>query len=284
MKHDHDMIELVGNSREGGNKIMVVKILKDTVGVVVNGQVATIQLEKQNILQGIKKDMLKELIQKLKEISLSDDIQIVVLTGKEGAFFTEFHNSVLSEIYNENDFYYIMELINELIMTLYNMPKITIAGIDGKASGLGISLALATDHILVSKNSQLVLNTMEQGIIPIGGAHFFLERRLGEDRARHLIWETRTLSATEAKELYLINEIAQGDLQEAIYQKVALWLRSHILAMIKTKKILGEKNRPHLLKMLELEKFALYQMMKTQDYQECCQALKENRAPNYVGK
>ena len=120
--------------------------------------------------------MLKELIQKLKEISLSDDIQIVVLTGKEGAFFTEFHNSVLSEIENENDFYYIMELINELIMTLYSMSKVTIAGINGKASGLGMSLALATDHILVNESSQLVLNTMGRGIIPIGGAHFFLEK------------------------------------------------------------------------------------------------------------
>ncbi len=263
---------------------MVVNFLKDTVGVVINGQVATIELEKQNILHGIKKDMLKELIQKLKEISLSDDIQIVVLTGKEGAFFTEFHNSVLSEIENENDFYYIMELINELIMTLYSMSKVTIAGINGKASGLGMSLALATDHILVNESGQLVLNTMEQGIIPIGGAHFFLERRLGEDRARHLIWETRTLSASEAKQLYLINEIAEGDLQEAINEKVEQWTRSPILAMIKTKKILGEKNRPHILKMLELEKIALYQMMKTRDYQEYCQAFKEKRVPNYIGK
>lgn len=221
--------------------------------------------DKPNILHGIKKVILKELIQKFKEISLSDDIQIVIVTGKEDAFFTEFQNSIFNEINDENDFYYTMELINELIITLYNMPKITIAGINGKASGLGLSLALATDHILVSESSQIVLNTLEQGIIPVGGAHFFLERRLGEDRARHLIWETRTLSAIDAKQLYLINEIASGNLQQAIDQKVEQWTLKPILAMIKTKKILGEKNRPHLLKMLELEKYALYRMMQTEE-------------------
>ncbi|WP_428909397.1 enoyl-CoA hydratase-related protein [Niallia sp. Krafla_26] len=263
---------------------MTVNFLKDALQVEVNGRVAKIELEKPHVLHRIQNDMIKELIQKLKEISLSDEIQIVILTGKEEAFFSEFRNSILNEIENENDFYYTMELINELMITIYSMPKITIAGISGRASGLGISLSLATDHILVDESCQFVMNTMEQGIIPVGGAHFFLERRLGEDRARHLIWESKTLSAQEAKALNLVNEIAKGDLNEAIDNKVKQWGRSPILAMIKTKKILGEKNRPYLLKMLELEKFALYRMMQTEDYQECCQAFKENRKPTYLGK
>ena len=48
------------------------------------------------------------------------------------------------------------------------MPKITVSGIQGRASGLGISLALSTDHILVSENSQFVMDSIEQGIILSG--------------------------------------------------------------------------------------------------------------------
>ena len=111
-----------------------------------------------------------------------------------------------------------------------------------------------------------------------------MERRLGEDRARHLLWDSKTLSANEALLLNLVNEIAKEDLDTAITAKVNQWSRSPILAMIKSKKILGEKNRPYLLKMLELEKLALYRMMQTKDYQECCQAYQENRKPQYIGK
>jgi len=187
---------------------MAVNFLNKSVQVVVDHRIARIDLDNPRVLNGKKKDIVKEIIQILKVISLSDEIQIVILTGKDGVFYTDLNNSIINEIENENDFYYTMDLINELIVALYSMSKITICGIDGCASGLGISLALATDHIIASKTSHLVMNTMDYGLIPIGGAHFFLERRLGEDKAKHLIWETKTLTAQKALQLNLINEIA----------------------------------------------------------------------------
>ena len=248
---------------------MAVNMRKNTVQVAIDQRVARIELDYPNVFHRLKKDMVKDIIQKLKEISQSDDVEIVVLTGKEGTFSADLNSGILNDSKNESDFYYIMDLINELIMTLYSMPKLTISGINGKASGLGVSLALATDHVLVSNSSEFALNTLSTGLIPVGGAHFFLERRLGEDRAKHLIWEAKTWTAKEALQNHLINEIAQGELNQAIEEKVNQWLDSPIQAMIKTKKILGEKNRPHSLKMLELEKFAQYRMLQTEENQDC---------------
>jgi 2-(1,2-epoxy-1,2-dihydrophenyl)acetyl-CoA isomerase len=278
------MIETVMYMTKRGRLGMPVNFLKNSVRVEVNHRVAKIELDNPNVLHGIKKDMVKELIQNFKEISISDDIQIVILTGKEGAFYTDLSSSILNETENESDFYYTMDLINELITTLYSMPKLTITGINGSASGLGMSLALATDHVLVSETSQLNMDAMKLGLIPIGGAHFFLARRLGEDKAKHLIWNAKTLTALESLQLGLINEISQGDIQQAMDHKVHRWIQSPVQAMIKTKMILGEKNRPQLLKVLELEKFAQYRMIQTEDFQESCQALHENRRPNYIGK
>ena len=263
---------------------MPVNFLKNSVRVEVNHRVAKIELDNPNVLHGIKKEMIKELIQNFKEISISDDIQIVILTGKEGAFYTDLSNSILNETGNESDFYYTIDLINELITTVYSMPKLTMTGINGSASGLGMSLALATDHVLIDETGRLNMNTMKLGLIPIGGAHFFLARRLGEDKAKHLIWNAKTLTALESLQLGLINEITQGDIQQAMDQKVHQWIQSPVQAMIKTKMILGEKNRPQLLKVLELEKFAQYRMHQTEDFQEGCQALHENPEPNFIGK
>ena len=76
---------------------MPVNFLKNSVRVEVNHRVAKIELDNPNVLHGIKKEMIKELIQNFKEISISDDIQIVILTGKEGAFYTDLSSSILNE-------------------------------------------------------------------------------------------------------------------------------------------------------------------------------------------
>ena len=65
---------------------MSVNFLKNALKVKINDRVAIIELEKPNVLHGIENDMIKELIQKLKEISFSDDIQIVILTEKKRPF------------------------------------------------------------------------------------------------------------------------------------------------------------------------------------------------------
>lgn len=268
---------------DGGDR-MAVDFLNEAVTITIENRVAMIEINHADMLNRLSRDILKELIHTLKEISISDEISIVILTGKEGAFSASVDNHVLSQLKNENDFYYVMDLINELISILYSMPKITISAINGVASGLGISLSLATDHIIVSKTSKLEMNSIEMGLIPVGGIHFFLERRLGEDRAKHLIWAGKTMFAQEAIQHNLINEIAEGSVQRAVEEKVYQWLHSPIQAMIKSKKILAEKNRPQLLKMLELEKFAQYKMRQTKDHLECCEAIMEKRKPHFIGE
>jgi enoyl-CoA hydratase/carnithine racemase len=54
--------------------------------------------------------------------------------------------------------------------------------------------------------------------------------------------------------------------------------------MIKTKKILAEKNRPQLLKFLELEKHGQQKMRETKDHREGIKAFIEKRSANFIGK
>ena len=82
----------------------------------------------------------------------------------------------------------------------------------------------------------------------------------------------------------LIQEIAENDLKEAVELRIREWLSKPVQAMIKTKKILAEKNRPQLLKMLELEKYGQFKMRQTQDHLEGIQAFAEKRKPNFIGK
>ncbi|MED3623027.1 enoyl-CoA hydratase [Neobacillus thermocopriae] len=261
-----------------------IKYVTDKVNVKIDGRVATLVMNRPETLNAMDLDMIKGLVYRLKEISESDEIDIVVLTGNGRAFSAGGDIKTMLSNMNEKEFYLVMDHISELIITLYSLPKLTISAINGAAAGLGFSLALCTDYIIADKDSKLAMNFIGIGLIPDGGGHFFLERRLGETKAKQVIWEGKMMTAEEAFALGLVQEVAEDSLQEAVHKRVAEWLKRPIQAMIKTKKILAEKNRPQLLKILELEKHGQLKMRQTADHQEGIKAFIEKRKPNFIGK
>ncbi|MDQ0198100.1 enoyl-CoA hydratase [Neobacillus ginsengisoli] len=263
---------------------MSMNFVSDKVNLRVNGRVATVELNRPEALNSLDQELIKGLVCKLKEISDSDEIDIVVLTGKGRAFSAGGDIKTMLSNTNGDDFFPIMDCISELIVTLYSIPKLTISAVSGAAAGLGFSLALATDYIIADKTSKLAMNFIGIGLIPDGGAHFFLEKRLGETKAKQVIWDGKMMNANEAFQLGLIQEVADGILQETLDARIADWLSRPVQAMIKTKKILAEKNRPQLLKILELEKYGQSKMRETIDHKEGIRAFLEKRSPNFIGK
>ncbi len=263
---------------------MTINFVTDKVKVRVTGRVATVEMNRPEALNALDVDMIRGLVWNLKEIAESDDIDVVVLTGSGRAFSAGGDIKTMLSDLNESEFFPVMDYISELMITLYSIPKLTISAVTGAAAGLGFSLALATDHIIADHTSKLAMNFIGIGLIPDGGSHFFLEKRLGEIKAKQLIWDGKMMNAQEALEMGLIQEIANGNLQDAVDSRAGIWLSRPVQAMIKTKKILADMNRPQLLKLLELEKHGQLNMRRTFDHQEGISAFIEKRPPRFIGK
>lgn len=261
------------------------EFLAETVNVEIEERVATIELNRPDSLNALNIEMLKELSCVLKKISSLEEVDIVVLTGKGRAFCSGGDIKTMLAAAKESDFSTVMESINAVITELYTMPKLTISAISGAAAGLGLSLALATDYLIAEKSGKLAMNFIGIGLIPDGAGHYFLEKRLGEDRAKHLIWEGKPITAEDACRIGLVHQVApEGELSASLNEILLNWLNSPIKAMIATKNIYSEKNLPQLLKVLELEKVGQNKMTQTKDHQEGIRAFLEKRRPVFTGQ
>ncbi len=95
--------------------------------------------------------------------------------------------------------------------TFRNMPKPTIAAVNGPAVGQGLSLALACDIRLASDNAKLGAVWTLRGIPPESAGAYLLTQLVGPAKACELIFGGKIIGADEAKEIGLVNEVIPAE-------------------------------------------------------------------------
>lgn len=256
----------------------------EKVFLQMDDRVAYLTLNRPEALNSMDVEMLNQILHSLKEVAANDAVDILVLAGTGRGFSAGGDIKTMLSSANEHAFEPVMELISDIMKTLYLLPKLVISAIHGPAAGLGLSFALGADYIIADRQSRLAMNFIGIGLIPDGGAHFFLEKRLGEAKAKHLIWEGKQLSPGEALHIGLIDEVAEEELQTAVIHKLKKWKKKPILAMIQSKSIYNQMHLPELEKILELEKQGQQLMRDTKDHREGIQAFLEKRKPIFTGE
>ena len=98
---------------------------------------------------------------------------------------------------------------------LEDSPKSVVCAIDGHALGGGLELALAAQFRVGAGRAKLGLPEVNLGLLPGAGGTQRLTRTVGPVTALDLILSGRHISANQALELGLIDEVAEGPLLDA---------------------------------------------------------------------
>ncbi|WP_084024077.1 enoyl-CoA hydratase [Vulcanibacillus modesticaldus] len=247
------------------------------------GRIGILKLNRPKVINAIDLEILEQINEKLDKVAKSD-LDVLIIRGEGKGFSAGGDIKFMLTDTNKEEFYGIMDLINQIVVKLYTLPKLVISAVHGPAAGLGFSFALASDYIMAERSAVFAMNFIKIGLIPDGGGHFFLNKRLGEVKAKHLIWEGKVHTSQEALTMGLIDEIVNEDVLLAAKKKAEEWLKMPISAMLKTKKIYTENSKVELIRILEMEKEGQYLMRKTSDHKEGLQAFLEKRNPIFTGK
>ncbi|KFL15040.1 enoyl-CoA hydratase [Geobacillus stearothermophilus] len=253
----------------------------ETVVLTFDQNKAILELNRPQALNAMDVQMLTELVDALRKIKESD-ASVVVIRGKGRGFSAGGDIKTMLAVDDPSQFQTVMKTIQEMIMLLYTMPKITVSLIHGPAAGLGFSFALASDYLIATKEARLAMNFIGIGLIPDGGGHFFLAQRVGTAKAKQIIWEGKPMSADEAQHLGLVDLVV--DNEEQAEQFIASLQTKPLQAMIATKMLYAEQTKADLLRVLDLETDAQQRMRQTEDHREGVRAFLEKRKPVFRGR
>jgi enoyl-CoA hydratase/carnithine racemase len=94
-----------------------------------------------------------------------------------------------------------------LTLRLYELAKPTVAALPGPAAGAGLSIALACDLRVASQDAFIVTAFRNIGLSGDYGASWFLNRLVGQGRAKELMFCSERVDAEECERLGLVNRV-----------------------------------------------------------------------------
>jgi polyketide biosynthesis enoyl-CoA hydratase PksH len=154
----------------------------------------------------INQQLQAELCTALSRADADTTVRMVALHGQPGVFSTgtDFSNSEGAADPEESARGYF-----RLLRAITESPKIVASVVEGEAMAGGVGLLAACDHVICTSASTFRLPEILLGLIPACVIPF-LARRVGTHRAFHLALTARNLSAVEALDLGLVDEIADS--------------------------------------------------------------------------
>ena len=212
--------------------------------------------EKKNALTPC---MYWALIHALKNAREDDDIRVVMITNK-GDFFCAGNDvgsfAGLADIpYRERPGFNFMN-------TLAAFPKPVVAAVNGSAVGLGVTLLLHCDLVCASTQTRLRFPFVTIGLVPEFGSTALLPQRIGYQRAAEIMLLGKTLDATEAQALGLINTVTTDEALygEALNYCKALARQPH-QAVLATKQLMKGTEVAYIQQRIDVETQAINRLL-----------------------
>lgn len=252
------------------------------------GRVALVELNRPEARNALNMDMRKALRQALDEVAVDPDIGAVVITGAGNAFCAGGDFKAVDQARQRNSrdtTRSLMHDVQPLLECITRMDKPVIAAVNGPAVGFGMSLALACDLMVMSRHSYLMSQFIKLGLIPDGGAAWFLARRIGSARMFEAVVSAQKMTAEFCVSVGIANRVV---LDNELRAESLRWggelaaLAPIGMALTKRLSRLATSNRLEETLLLEAEFQGI--CATSEDSREAIAAFTEKREPKFRGR
>ena len=244
--------------------------------------IATVRLNRPQVLNALSPDLIAELIDALQALDKDPDVGAIVLTGNERAFAAGAdigrmaESTVVEQI--ERDQFAVWDKIRRI-------KKPIIAAVSGWCLGGGNETAMMCDMIIASETARFGQPEIGIGIIPGAGGTQRLTQAVGKARAMELVLTGRQFTAEEALAMGLVNRVVPVEVYLEEAQALAREIASKPpIAVQMGKASVNAVFDDYLDRGLMTERRNFYMLFATEDQKEGMRAFVEKRKPVWKGR
>ena len=173
----------------------------------------------------------------------------------------------------------------EAIAILDSLAKPTIAAVHGYALGGGCELSLGCDFRYLADDAKIGQPEILLGIIPGVGGTQRLQRVVGFQRAKDLVYTGRHVGAEEALVIGYADKVASSEeLLGLALSDAADWATKATVALAAAKRALAAGRGVPLEEALQIEQSAFREAFATEDAVEGVNAFVEKREAHFKGR
>jgi enoyl-CoA hydratase/carnithine racemase len=253
-----------------------------------DARVARLSLNRPRALNALDEAMIEEMSDALKTAAADPDVRVLILTGAGRAFCFGADVSEFRKAQEQGGRPAIEDLLfkaQEIIQVLYELPKPTLAALNGFAAGLGLDLALACDLRVATDRVKVSEAFVSMGLVPDGGGTFFLPRLIGSGKAAEMILTGEPITSQEAEKIGLINRVVSSSDLVKTFQELAQKLaKGPPLAIRLAKQALKKNFGMGLVEALKVEAEFQKICLQSADHGEAVRSHLERREPIFEGK
>jgi len=256
----------------------------ETLKLDFPGELAILTLNRPEKRNAISPQMLSELQSAFDTIEKSP-ARVGILTGIGKAFSAGMDLEMLSAIARQSP----QENMDDsrrmarIFRRIWSFTKPLIAAVNGAALAGGCGIATLCDFTLAVPEAKFGYTEVKIGFLP-AIVSVFLTRQIGDKRARDLLLTGRMITAVEAKELGLVNEIVEFDrLMDRAKELAAVLIEASPSSLTRAKRLLTASASSTIDADLERAVLENARIRCTPDFKEGLASFLEKRKPQWRG-
>ena len=259
----------------------------DLIEITSDG-VATLTLNRPDRLNALSAPIMEGLLEALPRLARDTAVGTIVLTGAGRAFCAGGDVKRMAEGSIEPSVEEAVTRLRgrmEVSRLLHEIPKPTIAMVNGPAAGAGMSLALACDLRIAGQSARFVTAFANVGFSGDFGGTYFLSKLVGTGKARELYYTAAPLDSAQALALGVVNRVVpDAELAATTMEFARKLAQGPRIALALMKQNFNAAENCTLAELLDLEARHQIETGRTDDHKEAARAFVEKRAPAFAGR